>query len=74
LTKQENVRLFEPIVGFFRYAQEQQVIKDVPLEILGAMVNGAIVSLVKLHHAGSLILDDRAMEIALNASWDAVKR
>lgn len=74
LTRQENAKVWQPVVGFFRYAQEQQVMKDMPLEILFSFVNGAIVSLVKLHHAGDLVLDDQAMEIAVNASWDAVKR
>lgn len=74
LTKQESARLLEPIVGFFRYAQEQQIIKDIPLEILTSMVYGALVSLVKLHLSGNLVLDDQAMEIAIDVSWDAVKR
>jgi AcrR family transcriptional regulator len=74
LTRQENAQTWEPVVAFFRYAQEQQVMKDIPLEILSSFVNGAIISLVKLHHAGDLVLDDQAMEIAVNASWDAVKR
>lgn len=74
VTKQENARLFQPISSFFRYAQQQQIIKDMPLEILSALVYGMMMALVKLPNELNFRVDEAALETGITAAWDAIKR
>jgi hypothetical protein len=45
-----------------------------PLEVLLAIVRGAVFSLVKLQLSGAARLDDITLEAALDAIWDIVER
>lgn len=72
-SRQESLQMLETIAMFFQFAQQQQVIKAVPIEILSSLVYGGVVSLAKLYLADSKLLDDNQLELALDALWDAIK-
>jgi AcrR family transcriptional regulator len=73
-SREASQRMMEPIAEFFGYAQAQEAIKKLPLEIMVALVYGGAVSLVKLHLSGAVVLDEPKLEQALEALWDTIKR
>jgi AcrR family transcriptional regulator len=64
---------YEPVVGFFQYAFEEGVLRQMPLEMLATFTVGVAVSLAKQHAAGAVVLDENAKELAMSACWDALK-
>jgi AcrR family transcriptional regulator len=73
-SREASLRMLEPIAEFFNYAQSQEAIKKLPLQVMVALVYGGAVSLVKLHLSGAVVLDEPKLEQALEALWDTVKR
>ena len=72
--KEACVEYYEPLIRFFRYAFQEGVFKEMPLEMLGIFTAGVAVSLAKLHASGELTLDDATKELAMGACWDALRR
>lgn len=65
---------YEPLVRYFQYAFQEGVFKEMPLAMLSTFTLGVAVSLAKHHAAGELTLDEETKELAMNATWDALKR
>lgn len=59
--------LFEKGVG-------QQVIKDLPLEVLFALVIAPLLTACRMHIQGIIKLDNSLMMQTIQASWDGIKR
>ena len=74
VAKEAYAEYYEPLVRFFHYAFQEGVIKEMPLEMLGAFTVGVAISLAKLHASGELTLDDETKELAMSTCWDALKR
>jgi AcrR family transcriptional regulator len=64
---------YEPLLRLFQRAFEEGVFKEMPWEMVGTYTIGAAISLAKQHASGQLTLDDKAKELAVSASWDALK-
>jgi len=73
-TEAEYLKHFKPISDFMAYAMREGVIKKMPPEMLVTYTIEAAISLAKKHAAGTLVLNDEMLEVAMNASWDAIKR
>jgi hypothetical protein len=54
--------------------RNEQIIKDLPIQMLILLSSSAIYSLVKLHSTGFIPLDSDLIEAAITACWDAIKR
>jgi len=54
--------------------RQQQIIKDLPTQMLILLTSTPIFSLVMAHYQGRIRLDDAAIEAAITACWDAIKR
>lgn len=52
----------------------QQLIKDLPLAIIGELTYGVALRLVKQFHAGQVRLDDAMLTEIARACWDAIAR
>jgi AcrR family transcriptional regulator len=65
---------YEPLMRFFQYAFQEGVFKEMPLAMLATFTLEVAVSLAKHHAHGDLVLDDEAKELAMSATWDALKR
>ena len=65
---------YQPLMRFFQYAFQEGVFKRMPLAMLSTFTLEVAVSLAKHHAQGDLELDDEAKELAMNATWDALKR
>jgi AcrR family transcriptional regulator len=63
-----------PLAILFETAKAQQVIKDLPPFILGALTFGPILELIRDINAGLTVYEAELMHKAIEACWDAVKR
>ena len=73
-TREDFWRMAGPIRELFERASEQNLLRDLPSEVLLAIVRGAVQSLVKLQLSGAARLDDAIVDAALDAIWDIVER
>lgn len=62
-----------PIVSVFQAAIEAGDIKSIPFEMLTIFAYDVTVAHAKRHIAGSLVMDDANLAVAVQASWDAIK-
>jgi len=65
---------FEPVLAFMEYARQQGVVKDMSDEMMAAFTLETAILLAKKHTSGRLVMDETAIELAVDASWDAIKR
>ncbi len=56
------------------HAREQQIIKDVPLLVLDALVFGPITTLAKEHANVGTPIDEEMCRLTIEACWDGLKR
>jgi AcrR family transcriptional regulator len=73
-TRRDFSRMAGPIRELFERAGEQNLLRELPFEVLLAIVRGAILSLVKLQLSGAARLDDATLDAALDAIWAVVER
>lgn len=73
-THAEAIRIAEPLQALFRRAIEQNLLKDLPFEILSALLSGAVISLAKLYLSGKVNLDETSLAAGIDAIWDMIKR
>ena len=73
-TREEVMRIAEPIKNLFNRARDQGLLKAVPFEILGALFSGAVIALTKLCMANKASLEENSFEEAIDALWDMIKQ
>jgi AcrR family transcriptional regulator len=73
-TRLEGSRIAEPLNNLFKRAMDQNLLKELPFEMVGALIYGAIIALVKLYLSGKETLDESALDKGLDAVWDMIKR
>ena len=66
--------LLEPIRHFIEEAQRQELIKPLQPELLGAMVFGAFIGLVRASRQGLVALTAQALDDVEQCLWEAVRR
>jgi TetR/AcrR family transcriptional regulator, repressor of fatR-cypB operon len=55
-------------------AQQQHLLKAMPLDVLSVLLLGTTNALVEAHLAGQICLDQTTIEQAVSACWDTIKR
>lgn len=73
-TREEGLRMFEPAYNLFVRAQQEKVIKELPLDMINAITYGATISLAKLCLNEDQKPDDASLNAGIEAIWDAIKR
>jgi len=73
-TREESSRISEPAVDLFKQALEQNLLKKLPLEILGALISGATIALIKLYLSGKVKADDTSFAASIDAIWEMIKK
>lgn len=68
-TRQDILRMAGPVRELFEHASEQNLLRELPFEVLLAIAGGAIRSLVKLQLSGATRLNDVTLNAALDAIW-----
>lgn len=62
------------LMDIFEQGIEQQVLKELPKAALFSLAFGPLISLMRDHIAGFIVLDDPLIEQFTEACWDAIKR
>ncbi len=70
----DEIECDKPLFAFFGQGIQQQVVKDLPFEILLGLSLGPVLFLVRDHQNGFVNLNDQLIADIVSASWDAVKR
>lgn len=73
-THEEGLRMFKVVNHLFERAKEENLLKELPMEMLSTLAYGATLSLVKLWLFGKVALDEVALVGGIDAIWDAIKR
>lgn len=73
-THEEGKRIANPLNSLFHRAVEQNLLKELPIEMLGALLSGAVSSLAKLYLSGVMKLEEESLDAGLNAIWDLIKK
>jgi AcrR family transcriptional regulator len=69
-----HAEYFQPVFEFVENGVYEGVLKDLPLEFFASLTLEVAISLAKKHRDGAIVLTDAALEQAVNACWDAIKR
>jgi AcrR family transcriptional regulator len=72
-THEEVTHLIEPLMDLFRCAVAENLLKELPFEILVTLFSGAVISLAKLYITGKVKIDEKMLNISINAIWDMLK-
>ena len=74
IPEDEKRELEAEIYKFVETAQKQGVVKAIPAPILIVNVYATVVALVKLHLSGDFGLTTDTMSMAIETSWDAIRK
>ncbi len=73
-TREEIKRIGKPITDLFQRAMEQDLLKELPFEMLNALIGSAISGLAKLYLSGAVKLEEDSLAAGLDAIWDMIRR
>lgn len=73
-TKHEGIDIFMQVRDLFNKAQEDNLIKELPIEMLIMLTNGATLSLVKLCLFSDITIDEATLNKGIEAVWDTIKK
>lgn len=69
----QTMQYLGPIVEAFEAATSKGKIKQMPFEMLTIFVYDVTVAHAKRHLAGTMVMDEANLELAVQACWDAIK-
>ncbi len=72
--KKKGAMYFADLLRVYEEGQRQEIIKEGDITQLIYFTHGALASLAKFHILGDISLDEDAMQRAVEAAWDAIKR
>lgn len=72
-TKDEGMNIFKEVRNLFKQSKEDKILKDLPIEILITLINGAALSLIKLCLFSNDEIDKDTLDASLDAIWDTIK-
>ena len=73
-TRVEGLRSAGILTELFDRAKAENIIKEIPFEIMGALIGGSMISLAKLCLGAAVKIDSQDFETSLDAMWDMLKR
>lgn len=74
LSREVETRVLAPAYAFFTMTAEKKVTKPYPAELLGSIVWGSFVGLIRASWEKRIELTDEAIEQAENCVWEAIRR
>jgi TetR/AcrR family transcriptional regulator, repressor of fatR-cypB operon len=72
-SKEFGWKLWETPIQVIEQGRRQQIVKDLPIDMLMLIANSPIYNLVREHIHGRIHLDKSKIEAAITACWDAIK-
>jgi AcrR family transcriptional regulator len=74
VTREEGFRMFAQAHNIFKRASEENLMKELPIEIISTLAYGATLSLVKFWLSDKENINKTDLDAGIAAIWDAVKR
>ena len=72
-TEASMLEYLAPALAIFQSAIEAGEVKPIPFEMLSIFAYDVTVALAKHHIAGTLVMDEAHLEMAVQTCWDAIK-
>jgi len=63
----------EIVMEIFKEGSSQQILKDLPVAVLFSLAFGPLISMIRDHILGFIVLDDPLIKQITEACWDAIK-
>ncbi len=74
VTREENKHFYLPVIEFIGLGMKKGFLRKMDIELAVALIYGNVVSAVKLHLSGELKMNNKRVEQAIQATWDAVRK
>jgi len=71
--KKANEVHYLPVIDFLAEGIQKGVLREMPVELMTALVYGNVVAAAKLHLYGGFTLQSAHLQQAMQASWDGVR-
>ncbi len=68
-----NAVFYQPVIDFMQEGMQRGVLREMPIELMTALVYGNVVAAAKLHLYGGFPLQPDHLRLAAQASWDGVR-
>jgi len=62
------------VMDIFLEGVERNIFKDMPIVVIFALAFGPLITLIRDHILGFIVLDDKVISCVTEACWDAIKR
>ena len=72
-THEEGMRVAEPVSKLFQRAYEQELLKPMPMVLMGELIYGAVMSLAKYFISGQSRDRHADMDAGVDAIWDMIR-
>jgi len=73
-TREQGLQMFAQVNNLFKRAQDENLLKELPLEMMSTLAYGAAISLAKNCLFSENKPDGATLNAGVNAIWDAIKR
>lgn len=73
-TREESLLMFTALIELFQRGKNENLLKDLPMELLGTLAYEATIGLVKLYLSGREAIDKKDLDDGIAAIWDAIKK
>lgn len=73
LTKEAGLRIFYPIIQVFEKAKADMYIKNIPANIIYALLFAPVSTVIRQHINDEFQLTDELVDTLLQACWDSIK-
>jgi len=73
ISSEKGKKYFELFFQLFKEGQQERIIKDMPIQQLAYFVMGATSSIMRLHLADNITIQEEDIQKHLILAWDAIK-
>ena len=73
ITKEEEIRLLQPVRELYERGRSERLIKNIPDEIITAQLFSPVNTLVKMHNKNQFNLTEELIDIVFKLSWEGIK-
>ena len=73
-TQDSGFQMFKPINQLFDEASKENLLKELPMEVLSSLAYGATLAIAKFCIFGKNKFDNAVLSESINAIWDIIKR
>ncbi len=73
-TRKEGLRMLDVASNLFIRAKEEELLKDLPLEMINTLAFGGMKAIVNLYLFSEVKPDDATLDAGVEAIWDGIRR